>query len=513
MLEAALDRAWVLVASWARWRRLAILAFAFGVFVALMYRPFSTDENGDSAIYDYIAQTILRGGLPYRDVVEIKGPGAIYISALAILLGRLVGISDIIAVRILHVLLIGVLSLTTFVVAWAYLRNRLASAFAVTIPLMMGSFITMMNGGTQPKLPLMIFGLLSLYLTTKNKPFWSGFFSMLSCLCWQPGLLFTGVAFLMFTRYLTRWRDYAWLKVLGGAAIPLAITLLYFHWRGALQDLWSWTVTFNYSVFAPNDLRPPGASLRHFWRVTSRIYGWDSILVWVSVAGFVLYSYQRIRAKIERRGSFQSAKLYRDAIVIPPLVYFLFCMINFQAGPDLIPFLPFIGIFAGWALTHAARFLFSGRIEMSGHYATAQRVLCLLGVILLGLVTVYRGATYRLQGPSLQAQSKEAQKFASLLGPGDTVYVHGSVELLVFLNIPNVNPYVALDSGADDYIAARMPKGFDSVIDQIEEEAPKVAVLTRLGHVHHASDLMHWVNEHYQKWAHFDYAPVWLRSD
>src|SRR5262252_7028911 len=105
------------------WRSLAISAFVLGLVVALFYRPFSMTEVGDASIYDYIAQTILRGGLPYRDVVEIKAPGAMYISALAILLGRVVGISDIIAVRILHVLLIGVLSLTTFVVAWAYLRN------------------------------------------------------------------------------------------------------------------------------------------------------------------------------------------------------------------------------------------------------------------------------------------------------------------------------------------------------------------------------------------------------
>src|SRR5215469_15510879 len=117
MLEAALDRAWVLVASWARWRRLAILAFAFGVFVALMYRPFSTDENGDSAIYDYIAQTILRGGLPYRDVVEIKGPGAIYISALAMAIGRTVRVSDVASVRALHVLMIGLFSAVIFLLA------------------------------------------------------------------------------------------------------------------------------------------------------------------------------------------------------------------------------------------------------------------------------------------------------------------------------------------------------------------------------------------------------------
>src|SRR5215467_1173055 len=108
-------------AVWPGWRSLAISAFVLGLIVALLYRPFSMTEVGDASIYDYIAQTILRGGLPYRDVVEIKAPGAIYLSALAIFVGRYISISDVIAVRILNILLIGLLSLMTFVVAWTYL--------------------------------------------------------------------------------------------------------------------------------------------------------------------------------------------------------------------------------------------------------------------------------------------------------------------------------------------------------------------------------------------------------
>jgi hypothetical protein len=508
-----LDQIWLLAPWLSGWRGLAVSAFVLGLVIALCYRPFSMVEVGDASIYDYIAQTILRGGLPYRDVVEIKAPGAIYLSALAMLLGRHLAISDIIAVRLLNILLIGALSFMTFVVSWTYLRSRLASVIAVLLPLMMGSFTIMMNGGTQPKLPLMIFGLCSLYLTARDRPFWAGLFSMLCCLCWQPGLLFTGVVFLMFTRYLTRWRDFAWLKVLAGAAIPLGITLLYFYSRGALRDLWSWTITFNYSVFAPNGLKPLSQSLRHFWKVVSRVYEWDSIAVWMSVAGFVWYSYRRVRAKFGGVGAFGGPALYRDAIAIPPLIYLAFCTINFQGGPDLIPFLPFIGIFGGWFFIRAARFLFSGRIELAAHYLTAQRAFCLLVVITLGMITLYRGVTYRVENITLQAQSVVAEKVARLLAPGDAIYVHGAVELLVLLDIPNLNPYVAFDSGADDYLAAGKPHGFASVVEGMEAAAPKVVVLTRLANIHHADELMHWVNQHYQRLPQFDYAPLWVRTD
>jgi len=55
--------------------------------------------------------------------------------------------------------------------------------------------------------------MVSLLMIAKDKPFWAGVCSMLSCLSWQPGLLFTGVAILIFSRYLTSWRDWRALKV------------------------------------------------------------------------------------------------------------------------------------------------------------------------------------------------------------------------------------------------------------------------------------------------------------
>jgi hypothetical protein len=496
------------------WGPLAILAFLFGTITALMYGPFSTVENGDASIYDYIAQTILRGGLPYRDVVEIKAPGSIYLSALAMQMGRWVGIRDVIAVRVLHVLLAGVLSWATFLVAWTYLRDRWAAVIAVLIPLMLGgSFDVMMNGGTQPKLPLMICGLLSLFFIARNRPFWSGFCSMLACLCWQPGLMFTGVAFLIFTRYLTRWRSLAWLKLLAGAAIPLLFTLGYFYWRGALADLWSWTITFNYSVFAPEGAKPIADSLWHFWKVTRRVYERDSVFAWAAIAGLVWYGYLRVRAEFRVPGIFKSHYIYRDALLFPPIIYFAFCVINFQAGPDLIPFLPFIGIFAGYLITRTVRSLLPGRrLEFAGHSISSHRLACVAVIAVLGLIALYRGLTYRTPGITLQGQFSEAAKLKALLGPGDKIYVHGPVELLVFLDIPNMNPYVALDSGADDYIAANRPGGFASVIADLEAQAPKAVAISRLGHVHHAKELMNWVNDHYEKWEDFPYAPVYVRK-
>src|SRR6267143_1170277 len=90
--------------------RLAVAAFVLGAAVTLAYRPFTQTVRGDCGIYDYIAQSILRGEVPYRDVVDPKAPLSMYLSALAMGIGRTAGVGDVIAVRWLYGLMAGLLS-------------------------------------------------------------------------------------------------------------------------------------------------------------------------------------------------------------------------------------------------------------------------------------------------------------------------------------------------------------------------------------------------------------------
>src|SRR5438132_3879368 len=86
-------------------RTLGIITFIIGLAVMAAWRLFTQLETGDAAIWDYLAQAILRGQVPYRDVVEIKGPASAYLSALAMWLGRRVGLGGVLAVRFLTMML------------------------------------------------------------------------------------------------------------------------------------------------------------------------------------------------------------------------------------------------------------------------------------------------------------------------------------------------------------------------------------------------------------------------
>ena len=66
------------------------------------------------------------------------------------------------------------------------------------------------------------------------------------------------------------------------------------------------------------------------------------------------------------------------------------------------------------------------------------------------------------------------------------------------LNRPNLNPYVFLDWGKDDFLAARAYGGsFDRILEEIESNAPKIVALGRLQRVSHREDFNRWVEQHY----------------
>jgi hypothetical protein len=439
--------------------------------------------------------------MPYRDVIDPKGPGAMYVSAGAMWAGRRLGIQDVLAVRYLYIVLAGILSLVTALVAERYFSSYLASVLAFLIPLVPSRYLLMMVAGTEPKLVMMVFGMLALLLVARNRPFWTGFCSMLSCLCWQPGLMFAGIAFLIFSKYLTSWRDLRALKVVAGAVVPLAAVMGYFQARGALPDLWNWAFTYDYRVFMPAGLHSGGQALRQIVSVMrERVFYEGFIFVEIALVGLLLFAYERVREKSQGRSSLDVPDLYKDAVLMPPVIYFAFCMLNFQSSPDTIPFFPFIGLFGAWFLVKGAGAL--AALRPTKPLSDRVRLPILLPAIAVAFVTfaVLRHATaYRVDGRTLADQHEEARIIEDHLLPGDKIYVHGTAEVLVLLDRPNLNPYIAFDSGSDDYIASHRAGGFPGLIDEIEAARPKVVLISRLQNVRHRAELEAWVDAHYVK--------------
>jgi hypothetical protein len=181
-----------------------------------------------------------------------------------------------------------------------------------------------------------------------------------------------------------------------------------------------------------------------------------------------------------------------------------------QAGPDLIPFIPFIGMFAGLAIVQIGKQLARfKRPSIRWDLWVPAAALAVMLMLALG-----RGLVYRtVPGFRLQDQDRQFKTISELLGPDDKIYVQGAVELLVLLNRPNLNPYVLLNKGVDTFAAARRSADFSAIIAEMESERPKLVALSRMNGVYSRDLLRQWVDKHYDKLEEFTYGDVYIRKE
>ncbi len=479
-----------------------------------MYKPFAQPEGGDNAIWDYVAQCIVRGQVPYRDVIEIKTPGSAYLSALAMLAGQATGLDSIASVRVFNILTVGVLGVVILLVARAYLSSLIAGFIAVLFMVAWPGIMEFMVAGTRPKVAMIIFGLITLLLIAYGKPFWSGFSSMLSVLCWQPGLLFTFAALLVFSQYLTTWRDRRVLKVLLGAAIPLAVVVIYFLAAGAFLDFWRWTVEYNYLVYFPEGREPAGAALTRLWDLINEVTNGDTVWANLGIIGFLIYAVEGVSRR--RSGNTSARELFKDALVIVPFLFLIFKTINYPGSDDLLLLFPFFGLFAAYAFTAISRWLSGTRKARSSRVAAALvRWVSLLPIVVIASLVVFHGAHYRIAaGGTLQEQQIMARPLAGLLSSDDRIYVHGTLELLVLLKRANMNRYIFLDRGKDSYIDERTPGGFRGVIEEMKAQNPKVISISRIRNVKFRDELLTLVGEKYDHFPlEFAHNSVYVRRN
>src|SRR4051794_10434263 len=129
-------------------------AWVVMVVAALLYSQsqfLKQPALGDRANWDYFAQVIARGGIPYRDVVNIKSPLSAYIGAAAILATRPLGVRDIFAIRVTFLLLAAMTVGLTFLLALECFDNLRLALLAAAGLLLIENFARFNNSGVQPK--------------------------------------------------------------------------------------------------------------------------------------------------------------------------------------------------------------------------------------------------------------------------------------------------------------------------------------------------------------------------
>lgn len=482
-------------------RRLFWITLVVSVVILAQYQFWKLPSKGDRANWDYFAQVVSRGGVPYRDVVNIKSPLSAYIGAAAILLARPFGIRDIYATRATSVALAALTIAFTFLVGSLCFDSRRVGLLAALILVGVGSFATLNSDGIQPKTPMILFGMISLWAIIKDRPYLAGVFGMLSALSWQPGLLFVGAAGLGFSKYLTSWRDWKVAKLLAGASLPLAILLGYLWIAGALGSFYTWCVRFNFTVYAPRDLTTGQMFLDRFSMLLEKYYRQERIFFYIAAAGTLAILLREIINAASRGWSRLLDRAPLHQAVVAALVYFLFCRIDMQGEQDLIPLLPFVALFASvaiiWTLDLPVKLLAGAGSKLNYKAIEQSAFAALLAVVFF--LNVADAFSFKLKRKTLKAQDADTAEILSQLGPGDELFVHGRTEMLVLSGRTNFKKYTNLDHGKDNFLDNVEPGGFDSWFQQLKADRPKVVMLSRLDNVDRKRELLKWVKDDYKK--------------
>jgi len=488
------------------------LIFFIIVAIYVQTRFWTQPSIGDRANWDYMAQVIARGGVPYRDVVNIKSPFSAYIGAAAIVAMQPFKVRDVLAIRIIFILLAALTVAVTFLVVRAYFDDFRAALLAATIMVGFHAFVALNGGGIQPKTPMILFGLFTLYAIACEHPLIAGVMGMLSALSWQPGLLFVGVAGLAFSRYLTSWRDMKAVKLIAGAFIPLCIALGYFWISGALRDLYAWTIDFNARIYAPTEARSLADFFEHLSKLVFGNYQDARIYFYLAIAGVIGTLLKEALGKERRRRFLERARGH--AIVVAAITYFAFCMIDIQGAPDLIPLLPFVAAFAAIAIMFIIRQEANLILRLWPKLDRAAienfTTVAVVGVI---LVIGLRGTLSReIEFPTLHDQDVDVQSIVSNLQPGDKIFVHGRTEILELSGLTNASKHFLLDRGKDRYLDIVEPGGFDGWLQRLKADRPKVVVLDRPAKVDRLADLEAWVKQDYEL-RHTRIFDYWIRNE
>src|SRR5262249_460768 len=189
-------------------------------------------------------------------------------------------------------------------------------------------------------------------------------------------------------------------------------------------------------------------------------------------------------------------------------------IVNMQGGPDLIPFIPFVAIFTALTVVASLRFCYKRFLPRLAARAIRWDLIAAGAALIVWLgLSVGRGVRYHVPpGFTLQDQDKQVGVVCEALGPDDKIYVHGSVELLVLLKKPNLNPYTFLNQGIDRFAASRRGVDLAALVDEIEMARPKVVALSRLKTVAAQDLLESWVAAHYDKLVEYAPSDVYVRK-
>jgi hypothetical protein len=426
------------------------------------------DRN--TGAYLYSGQQAAEGIPPYVSIFLHKGPLGSFLAAVGVALAYPLGLDDVLAVRIFFCVLACLTTLVLFLLGEQVSGSRRVGFLAALTFLSFYQFNSVVAAGPEPKTPLMLFVVSSLYLTSRRKWFWAGVCGALSGLVWQPTAAFLFVTLILAALQPRQERVRAIKLALAGGVLPLLATVIYFAERRALYELVDRSFIFN--VFYLKN-RQGLSTISPAWRILTIVWqeyrrNLASIAVGFCVI-LCLYARWAMRWRSLRRVVVENP-LAPILLSLPaPIIWSLK---DFQGIPDFYIFLPYVsigmGLFVDWVLR-----------RLQPHAVKPLAVYALLTAVCLSLLLGSGILDARNAAPGLIEQERTAREILDRFGRDVRVHTISYPQALALLHTTTWTPYWNLKD-IFDVQESHIPGGFDGWMQSLAAYDPQIIIIGRI---------------------------------
>jgi hypothetical protein len=470
------------------WHRVDPVVYVVGAvsFIVYVVHGFEGVLTRDLGIYSYAGQQVADGTPPYLGILNRAGPLAHVIPGLGALVARVVGVDDLLGMRVLYMLIsVGCVCLT-YVLARDLFTSKLAGLLSAASMLSFSGFIDFATGGPREKTPMVFFLVCALWAIVRRRWFTAGFALSLSVLVWQPvflvGVLTAAVAVLALRpRELLR----AGVRFVLGGLVPLALVVVYFTAVGALNE-------FVQAFFLiPREYRAGNLFADHVHVALVKFRAGFGLSLLLIPIGLVALGVLAVAA-VARRSWREPARISVAAVFAGSLAGLAWTSYDVQNWPDLFVLLPFTAVGVGGIVT-----TFVTRIPPRAALA-------------LTLLAVAAGVTYAGQRSlerddhRLVAQQHSVDAALAELPPGVSILSIEAPQPLVLSGMTNPTRHQTFSAGFQHYVDDHYPGGLRGYADFVARDKPS---LIAIGTMHGTPKwLLSTIKSNYQRVGQ---APEW----
>jgi hypothetical protein len=428
---------------------------------------------------------------PYASIFDPKTPLAAMLSGLGAALAAPFGANDLLMMRLVYFVFACLAVAAIYWLALERWGSPVAALVTAMVFAVFRGFALDALTGPNAKTPGIFFAVLAMVLTVRRQWLTAALAGALAFLVWQPLLVYLACTAVLSLVLPPRGeRRTALVRTTIGAAVPLALTALYFAVVGGLGNL----VTTAF-VFPLIGIRRGGETLvqrlHHIASVVHADYGVSGDLFWLGSVLLVL----AIALRLATRSGGWLATLTDPLVVVVGTTFagvILFSATDFQGYPDLYPLLPYAALGCG-----AAAAFVLGRMRTPALRRAATAV-GLVGILALTAVFWVGYGRDRSRHIDLYSQQRDACTLDRVLGAQGVLQSLGDPRPLVLTHRRNPTRYIYLGSGISQWHVDHLSGGLQGWEREIQSAHPDV-IVSKTWHGVWQRRLIQWLRGHYTR--------------